>query len=197
MALLELRGVTKAYIAGRERVPVWSGLELSIDEGELVAVVGRSGVGKTTLISLIAGLIAPDSGSLWMRGAEIRGPGPDRGVVFQSYSLLPWLTVHENVLLAVEQVLPRSTKEQQRAHADRYVAMVGLAAARDKRPSQLSGGMRQRVAVARALAMEPELLLLDEPLSALDALTRGNLQSELDRICRTSGKTILLITKAV
>lgn len=197
MAILELDNVGKSFTTGKRTTEVLRGIDLTLDAGELVAVVGYSGAGKTTLVNLAAGLLFPDQGEVRFRGERVTGPSPERGVVFQNYSLLPWLTVHENVYLAVDQVFSDWTKAKKREHTDRYVAMVGLSAAREKRPSELSGGMRQRVSLARALAMEPELLLLDEPLSALDALTRGNLQGELDRICRSSGKTILLITNDV
>jgi nitrate/nitrite transport system ATP-binding protein len=197
MALLELKGVSKRYVTPSTRTDVLRDVNLMVEQGELVAIVGYSGAGKTTLVSLVAGLLAPDEGTILFHGEPVRGPGPERGVVFQSYSLLPWMSVYENVLLAVDQVFPTWSREKRKEHTERYVAMVGLTPARDKKPSQLSGGMRQRVAVARALAMEPEMLLLDEPLSALDALTRGNLQAELDRICRSSKKTILLITNDV
>jgi nitrate/nitrite transport system ATP-binding protein len=197
MSLLSLEGVGKSYAGARGVTEVLRGIDLTVEEGELVSIVGYSGAGKTTLVSLIAGLVAPDTGAIVFGGAKVKGPSPERGVVFQSYSLLPWLTVEENVSLAVTQVFPAWTREKQREHVARYVSMVGLAAAAKKKPAQLSGGMRQRVAVARALAMEPRMLLLDEPLGALDALTRATLQDELERICRISGKTILLITNDV
>ena len=193
MAILELKQVSKRY----GDTDVLRNIDLRVEQGEFVALVGYSGAGKTTLVSLIAGLIKPDSGTVVFRGQPVTAPGPDRGVVFQTYSLLPWLTVFENVALAVDEVFAKRSAEQRRAHVERYVAMVNLSAACDKKPGQLSGGMRQRVALARALAMEPELLLLDEPLSALDALTRAKLQAELARICRVSGKTILLVTNDV
>jgi nitrate/nitrite transport system ATP-binding protein len=197
MAFLELNGVGKGYGVGADGSEVLKNIDLSIEQGEFVALVGYSGAGKTTLVSLIAGLIKPDTGTIVFRGQPIVAPGPDRGVVFQNYSLLPWLTVFENVALAVDQVFADRSREQRRAHVERYVAMVNLSPARNKKPGELSGGMRQRVALARALAMEPELLLLDEPLGALDALTRSKLQAELARICRVSGKTILLVTNDV
>jgi nitrate/nitrite transport system ATP-binding protein len=197
MAFLELTAVNKRYGFGADTCEVLSDINLSIEQGEFVALVGFSGAGKSTLVSLIAGLIAADSGRLLFRGKPVVAPGPDRGVVFQNYSLLPWLTVFENVALAVDEVFSDRSAKQRRAQVERYVAMVNLSPARDKKPGELSGGMRQRVALARALAMEPELLLLDEPLSALDALTRANLQGELARICSESGKTILLITNDV
>ena len=172
-------------------------INLSIEEGEFVALVGRSGCGKTTLMSLIAGLLPPDAGSIALHGKPITGPGPDRGVIFQNYSLLPWLTVAGNVRLAIDQVFADWTAEQRQAQVERYLRMVNLWPARDKRPGELSGGMRQRVAVARALAMNPAILLMDEPLSALDALTRATLQDEIMRIWEESRTTVVLITNDV
>ncbi|MBI1841453.1 MAG: ABC transporter ATP-binding protein [Verrucomicrobia bacterium] len=194
MSLLELKSVSKGFGPPGARAEVLRGINLSIEEGEFVAIVGYSGAGKTTLISLIAGLILPDTGTVSLRGVEIVGPGPDRGIVFQNYSLLPWLTVFENVSLAVEQCFPDWTPEQRLEQAERYIRMVHLESAALKRPSELSGGMRQRVSVARALAMEPEILLLDEPFGALDALTRATLQDELARICQDTQTTVVLIT---
>ena len=196
-SLLELQGICKSYGQGGAVTDVLRNIDLQVDRGEFVAIVGYSGAGKTTLVSMIAGLLPPSSGTLVFDGKPITEPGPNRGVVFQNYSLLPWLTVFENVYLAVDQVFPNWPTERKREHADKHVALVGLAPARDKKPAQLSGGMRQRVAVARALAMDPEMLLLDEPLSALDALTRATLQDEFGRLCQASKKTILLITNDV
>ncbi|MFA5017970.1 MAG: ATP-binding cassette domain-containing protein, partial [Methylobacter sp.] len=169
--LLELKAVCKSYGA----TSILNNINLSIKEGEFVAIVGFSGSGKTTLISAIAGLIQADSGEVLKQGRPITAPGPDRGVVFQNYSLMPWLTVFENVALAVDEIFKDWSAEQRKAHTEKYVRMVNLGAAMDKKPAELSGGMRQRVNVARALAANPDILLLDEPLSALDALTRGNL----------------------
>jgi nitrate/nitrite transport system ATP-binding protein len=197
MPILELKRVSKGYGHGRERTQVLSDIDLTIEKGEFVALVGYSGAGKTTLVSMIAGLLAPDSGSVEFAGKPVREPGPDRGVVFQNYSLLPWLSVSENIALAVDQIFAHESAAARRERVARNVALVNLTPAKDQKPGQLSGGMRQRVALARALAMEPELLLLDEPLSALDALTRATLQDELARICRVSGKTIFLITNDV
>jgi nitrate/nitrite transport system ATP-binding protein len=190
---LELRGVRKRYGA----TEVLADVNLAIGEGEFVAIVGFSGSGKTTLINLLAGLAHADAGEVLKAGRPVRGPGPDRGVVFQSYSLLPWLTVSENVALAVDCVFAGRPKAERAARTARYVEMVGLSAAAYKRPAELSGGMRQRVAVARALAANPDVLLLDEPLSALDALTRANLQDEITRIWNEEKKTVLLITNDV
>jgi nitrate/nitrite transport system ATP-binding protein len=195
--LLELRGVTKSFGAGAYATPVLGGIDLAVAEGELVAIVGFSGSGKSTLVSLLAGLERPTSGTVLFDGVEITGPSPERGVVFQSYSLMPWLSVRGNVALAVDAVMRRAPRAARHALVERYVAMVGLAHAADRRPAELSGGMRQRVAVARALAMSPKLLLLDEPLSALDALTRAKLQDEIAAIAARERKTVLLITNDV
>lgn len=190
MPFLELKNVSKSF-AGHA---VLKDINLGIEKGEFVAIVGYSGAGKTTLISLIAGLLRPDSGSATLNDLEITAPGPDRGIVFQNYSLLPWLSVFENILLAVDQCFPNWSSAKKVEHVEKYIAMVNLTPARDKRPSELSGGMRQRVSVARALAMDPQILLLDEPLSALDALTRATLQDEISRIWEQNHKTVVMIT---
>jgi nitrate/nitrite transport system ATP-binding protein len=176
---------------------VLEGVNLRIAEGEFVAIVGFSGSGKSTLVSLMAGLARPDAGSVLLRGAPVAEPGPDRGVVFQSYSLMPWMTVRENVALAVDQVFKDRPRAWRTERVTRYVELVGLASAAAKRPAELSGGMRQRVSLARALAGDPDILLLDEPLSALDALTRANLQDEIVRIWEEERKTVVLITNDV
>ena len=186
MAYLELNNVSKGFGGA----PVLKDVNLTVEQGEFVAIVGFSGAGKTTLVSLIAGLIRPSEGKIMLNGAEITAPGPDRGIVFQNYSLLPWLSVFENILLAVEAVHPDWPANRRREHVEKYIAMVNLTPARDKRPGELSGGMRQRVSVARALAMDPQILLLDEPLSALDALTRATLQDEISRIREETHKTV-------
>ena len=192
--LLELDGVSRGFGAGTGRAEILSNINLRITEGEFVAIVGYSGAGKTTLLSLLAGLIPADTGRVTFRGGPVTGPGPDRAVVFQNYSLLPWLTVYGNIALAVDAVFPDWSAEKRRAHVERHIAMVNLTPARDKRPRQLSGGMRQRVSVARALAMNPSVLLLDEPLGALDALTRATLQDEISRLWQEDRKTVVLIT---
>jgi nitrate/nitrite transport system ATP-binding protein len=196
-AFLELQGVAKAFGPPGQRTEVLRNLHLGVARGEFVAVLGASGSGKTTLVSLIAGLLRPDAGTITLDGRPITGPGPDRGVVFQNYSLLPWMSVYENVLLAVEQVFPGWPAARRKEHVLQQIALVNLSAARDKRPRELSGGMRQRVAVARALAIDPEVLLMDEPLSALDALTRATLQDEIVRIWEQRRKTVVLITNDV
>ena len=190
MSFLELKNVSKSF-GGTQ---VLKDVNLNISKGEFVAIVGFSGAGKTTLVSLLAGLLKPDDGSVTFDGSKVTGPGPDRGIVFQNYSLLPWLTVFENVKLAVDQVFPEKSEAERVTHTEEFVTMVNLAAARDKKPGELSGGMRQRVSVARALAMTPKILLCDEPLGALDALTRANLQDEIARIRALHNQTIVLIT---
>jgi nitrate/nitrite transport system ATP-binding protein len=197
MPLLSLHNVHKGFDGCGTRTEVLRDVEFRVEEGEFVAIVGWSGAGKTTLLSLMSGLLKPDIGKALFDGVEIVGPGPERAVVFQNYSLLPWLNVLENVRLAVDSVLPKAPEHVRHERAIRYLEMVGLQEAVAKKPAQLSGGMRQRVSVARALAMEPRVLLLDEPLGALDALTRGMLQQELVRIRQQSGTTVVLITNDV
>ncbi|MCX7409671.1 MAG: ABC transporter ATP-binding protein [Planctomycetales bacterium] len=193
---LTLTDVCKGYGSAKQRTEVLQDINLEVRRGEFLAIVGYSGAGKTTLISLIAGLISPDSGRIELDGKQITEPGPDRGVVFQNYSLLPWLTVYENIALAVDALFDWPA-EQKKAYIEKYIAMVNLTPARNKQPHELSGGMRQRVAVARALAMDPAILLLDEPLGALDALTRATLQDEIERIWERDRKTVILITNDV
>jgi nitrate/nitrite transport system ATP-binding protein len=194
MAYLELKSVSKSFGSNGSRTEVLQDINISVEKGEFVAIVGYSGAGKTTLISMIAGLLKPDSGTITLNDLEISEPGPDRGIVFQNYSLLPWLSVYENIFLAVDQVYPNWAPAKKRQHVERYIDLVNLTPARGKRPHELSGGMRQRVSVARALAMDPQILLLDEPLSALDALTRATLQDEISRIWQEDQKTVVLIT---
>jgi nitrate/nitrite transport system ATP-binding protein len=194
MPFLELKNVSKGFGVGDRRAEVLADINLTIEKGEFVAIVGYSGAGKTTLISLIAGLLKPDAGTMTLNDLEITEPGPDRGIVFQNYSLLPWLSVYENIHLAVSQVFPNWAPAKVQQHVERHIDMVSLTPARDKRPGELSGGMRQRVSVARALAMDPQILLLDEPLSALDALTRATLQDEISRIWQENKKTVVMIT---
>ena len=191
--ILELSDVSVSY--GEDAI--LKNLSLKVAEGEFVAILGFSGTGKTTLINLLAGLAKPDTGAAIFRGKEIDGPGQERGLVFQSYSLMPWLTVAGNIALAVDAVHTRKSRAERAAIVDKYIEMVSLTPARDRRPAELSGGMRQRVSVARALAMNPDVLLLDEPLSALDALTRANLQDEIEQIWSADKKTVVLITNDV
>lgn len=195
MSFLEMRNVCKGF--GKPVRPVLTDVNLSITRGEFVAIVGYSGAGKTTLLSMLAGLTRPDSGQCLFDGQVIAGPGAERGVVFQNYSLLPWMSVFDNLMLAVDQVFPQFSPQRKRDHVMRYIEMVNLTHAADRKPAQLSGGMRQRVSVARALAMDPQALLMDEPLSALDALTRCTLQDEIARIWERDKKTVVLITNDV
>ena len=196
--ILSLRGLSKSYTGKTGGVThVLDGIDLDVRDGEFIAILGFSGAGKTTLISAIAGLIEADSGEILLRGNAIDGPDKDRGLVFQSYSLFPWLTVQQNVALAVDAVHKDRSREERAALVQQKIELVGLAHALERKPSQLSGGMRQRVAVARALAMEPEILLMDEPLSALDALTRAKLQDEIERIRKEEKRTIILVTNDV
>ncbi len=198
MSYLELKNVSKGYTsANGRRTEVLSNINLTVERGEFVAIVGFSGAGKTTLMSLVAGLIRPDSGSVKLEGETITEPGPDRAVVFQNYSLLPWLSAFENVKLAVDQVFPHWEESWRKQHTEQYLNMVNLGHAMDRKPAQLSGGMRQRVSVARALACEPRIMLLDEPFGALDALTRGTLQDEITRIREKDDRTVLMITNDV
>ena len=194
MSFLELHQVSKSYGADGSRTEVLRDINLHIEEGEFVAIVGYSGAGKTTLMSILAGLLTPDTGSVKLEGREVDGPGPDRGIVFQNYSLLPWLTVFENVKLGVDAVFADWPEAARIGQTEKFIAMVHLADAHDKRPAELSGGMRQRVSVARTLAMQPKVLLCDEPLSALDALTRANLQDEIARIRFQQKQTVVLVT---
>ena len=196
-AFVEMRGINRGFNSPSGRVEVLKDVNLDIERGEFVAIVGYSGSGKSTLLSILAGLIQPDSGVVCVNGRTVLGPGPDSGVVFQNYSLLPWLTVFENIHLAVDQVFASESPASKRARTEHYVELVNLTHAKDRKPGQLSGGMRQRVAVARALAMDPEVLLLDEPLGALDALTRGVLQTEIERIWQANRKTVIMITNDV
>lgn len=195
--IAEFKNVHKGYGEGAQRTEVLQDINLQIREGEFLAIVGFTGSGKTTLINLLTGLLQPDSGEVLFKGEPIKGPGHERGVIFQNYSLLPWLTVYQNVALAVNEVYPGWSKEERDQHIRKFVDMVNLSPALNKRPAELSGGMRQRVAVARALSMDPEMLLMDEPLGALDALTRGNLQTEILKIWSANKRTALLITNDV
>ncbi|HEY4365287.1 MAG TPA: ABC transporter ATP-binding protein [Bryobacteraceae bacterium] len=195
MALIELRGIGKSY--GKR--DVLRGVSLAVEEGEFVSIVGASASGKTTLMKIASGLVAPDEGEVLIAGAAVTGFPRNTAVVFQNYSLLPWLSAVENVRLAVESSFPEWSKAKHTEQAVKYLEMVGLGAATLKKPSQLSGGMRQRVAIARAFAVEPRILLLDEPFGALDALTRLTLQQELARLCQAQEPraTALMITNSV
>ncbi len=197
MAYLELNNVSKTFGTGDSTSHVLDKINLHIEEGEFVAIVGFTGSGKTTLVNLINGLDTPTSGEVLFKGKPVRDTSHERGVIFQNYSLLPWLTVYQNVEMAVKEAFPNETKAFRDARIKEYVDLVSLSPAINKRPKELSGGMRQRVSVARALSMDPEMILMDEPLGALDALTRGNLQDEILNIWNKNKRTALLITNDV
>lgn len=195
---VQLENVSMSFPTKKGVFEALKGIHLNIREGEFISIIGHSGCGKSTVLNLIAGLLRPASGLLLCAGREITGPGPDRAVVFQNHSLLPWLTCSENVYLAVERVFgKKGTKEQLLNRTSAALDLVGLSHAAEKRPNEISGGMKQRVGIARALAMEPKVLLLDEPFGALDALTRAHLQDELMQIMGRSGCTAVMVTHDV
>ena len=195
---IEIQGVEQTFKTKKGPFCALKNINLTVAKGEFVALIGHSGCGKSTLLNLIAGLTVPTEGSLLCANREISGPGPERAVVFQNHSLLPWLTCFENVYLAVERVFSGTeNKAQLKARTDAVLAMVGLTAAAQKRPGEISGGMKQRVGIARALSMEPKVLLLDEPFGALDALTRAKLQDELLQIVANTQSTVVMVTHDV
>lgn len=194
---VQLENVNMSFTTKKGKFNALNNINLDIKEGEFISIIGHSGCGKSTVLNLIAGLLTPTSGNLFCAGREIHKPGPDRAVVFQNHSLLPWLTCFENVYLAVERVFGLEAKSQLEARTQAALELVGLSHATDKRPNEISGGMKQRVGIARALAMEPKVLLLDEPFGALDALTRATLQDELMKIMATSGCTAVMVTHDV
>jgi len=193
---LAVEGVGMRFETKKGDYVALDGIDLVIRKGEFVTLIGHSGCGKSTLLNLIAGLLKPTAGTVLLAGKHVDGPGPDRGVVFQNHSLLPWLTCFENVHLAVERVFKDSKSELKNKTA-KALDLVGLSHAEHKYPHEISGGMKQRVGIARALAIEPKVLLLDEPFGALDALTRATLQDELMRIVAQTGATVLMVTHDV
>ncbi|MBP0495852.1 ABC transporter ATP-binding protein [Pararoseomonas indoligenes] len=195
-AFLDISDVTVAF--GRSRVPVLNGIDLKIRRGEYISVIGHSGCGKSTLLNVVAGLLDASGGGVVLDGREISGPGPDRAVVFQNHSLLPWLTCYENVRLAVDQTLSKTmSKAERHEWTLENIALVRMTHAKDKRPGEISGGMKQRIGIARALSMKPKVLLLDEPFGALDALTRAHLQDQVMQIHADLGSTVMMITHDV
>jgi nitrate/nitrite transport system ATP-binding protein len=196
--LIHIDGIAKRF-AGRDGVEttVFEDLHLSIQPGEFVCLIGHSGCGKTTILNILAGLEEASAGYVFVGGREIKGPSLDRAVIFQSHALMPWLTVMGNIAFAVSSRWPAWDREQVRAHCQKYIDLVTLTGAEKKRPAELSGGMKQRVGIARALAIQPKMLLMDEPFSALDALTRGVLQEEALRICAETNQTVFMITHDV
>jgi nitrate/nitrite transport system ATP-binding protein len=203
---IEVTNVDQTFKTQKGFFPALRNINLSVAKGEFITLIGHSGCGKSTLLNLIAGLAEPTAGALLCANREIKGPGPERAVVFQNHSLLPWLTCFENVYLAVERVFgagdkstgaPAENKAQLRMRTDSALALVGLTAAAHKRPGEISGGMKQRVGIARALSMEPKVLLMDEPFGALDALTRAKLQDELLQIVANTHSTVVMVTHDV
>jgi nitrate/nitrite transport system ATP-binding protein len=191
---LRIEQLSKAY---NPLKPVFSGVSFTLDKGEFVCIIGHSGCGKTTILNVLAGLDQATSGNVFMDGREVAGPSLERGVVFQGHALMPWLTVRQNIAFAVRSRWPDASSQELKAQVEKFVAMVGLSHAIDKKPSQLSGGMKQRVGIARAFAIQPKMLLLDEPFGALDALTRGTIQDELMGIVRQTQQTVFMITHDV
>jgi nitrate/nitrite transport system ATP-binding protein len=192
---LQVEGLAKTFPGTSE--PVFDGVNFGIARGEFVCIIGHSGCGKTTILNVLAGLEKASAGNVFMDGREVSGPSLERGVVFQGHALMPWLSVRRNIAFAVRSKWPDWTAAQVDAHVEKYVGLVGLGNAIDKKPAALSGGMKQRVGIARAFAIEPKMLLLDEPFGALDALTRGTIQDELLRICAQTHQTVFMITHDV
>jgi len=198
MTYLEVSSVGKSFTRGASTSEVLRDINLNIEKGEFVSIIGHSGCGKSTLLNLIAGLTETSAGGIILEKAEVTSPGPDRAVVFQNHSLLPWLTVYDNVKLAVAKVFARTkTAAERHDWIMENLHLVQMAHAKDKRPGEISGGMKQRVGIARALAMEPKILLLDEPFGALDALTRAHLQDQMTEIHSRLGNTVIMITHDV
>ena len=191
---LKIEGLSKAYNPAK---PVFADVSFQIDRGEFVCIIGHSGCGKTTILNVLAGLDTATGGHVFMDGREVAGPSLERGVVFQSHALMPWLSVRQNIAFAVKSRWPEWPTPKVNVHVEKFVALVGLSPAIDKKPSELSGGMKQRVGIARAFAIQPKMLLLDEPFGALDALTRGTIQDELMTIVRGTQQTVFMITHDV
>ncbi|BAW96689.1 sulfonate/nitrate transport system ATP-binding protein [[Synechococcus] sp. NIES-970] len=207
-AQLSIRNVTKVFHGQQSLLGKVTGkkprdyvaiedISLDIEPNTFVSIIGPSGCGKSTLLSMIAGLSSVTSGEIRLNGMPITGPGPDRGMVFQSYALMPWMTVEDNLYFAVETVYPQMPKQQIKRTIKEHIQLVGLTGAEKKYPHQISGGMKQRVGIARALAINPQILLMDEPFGALDALTRGFLQDEIERIWERERKTVIMITHSI
>ncbi len=198
MAYLDISDVGISFSRGGRTSEVLREVSLKVERGEYVSIIGHSGCGKSTLLNIVAGLLRASTGGILLDGREVNAPGPDRAVVFQNHSLLPWLTVRENVQLAVDKVFRGTrSKAERRDWIDQNLALVNMTQAAEKRPNEISGGMKQRVGIARALAMEPKVLLLDEPFGALDALTRAHLQDQVMEIHTRLGNTIMMITHDV
>ena len=199
MSFLQVQGLKKTFpgIARAEDLIVFDNINFELHRGEFVCIIGHSGCGKTTILNVLAGLEQPSGGHVFMDGREVSGPSLDRGVVFQSHALMPWLNVRENIAFAVKSKWPDWSKAEIVSHVQKFIDLVHLQGAEDKKPAQLSGGMKQRVGIARAFAIQPKMLLLDEPFGALDALTRGNIQDELVEIVQQTHQTVFMITHDV
>ncbi len=194
-AFLQVRGLSRRWAPGAK--PVFENVSFALERGEFVCIIGHSGCGKTTILNILAGLDEASGGEVIMDGREVSGPSLDRGVVFQGHALMPWLTVRRNIAFAVKSRWPDWSRPKIDAHCQKYIDLVRLTGNEDKKPSALSGGMKQRVGIARAFAIQPKMLLLDEPFGALDALTRGAIQDELTAICAETRQTVFMITHDV
>lgn len=195
---LSLNGVEKAFpISGKAPYIAVQDVNVEIQKDEIIAIIGHSGCGKSTLLNMIAGLDLATGGEISLEGQSIKGPGPERAVVFQNHSLLPWLSVYQNIEMAVKKVFSKLTPKELREHVEKYISMVNLEQAKDKYPSEISGGMKQRVGIARALSINPKVLLMDEPFGALDSLTRASLQDHLMKIQQKEKNTVIIITHDV
>jgi len=192
---LSLEKIEKRFpIPGKEDYVAVVDVDLEIKKNEIISIIGHSGCGKSTLLNMISGLDVQSEGAIILENKEVKGPGPDRAVVFQNHSLLPWLTVYENIEMAIKKVMPELNGAELRARVEKYISMVNLDHAKDKKPDEISGGMKQRVGIARALSIDPKVLLMDEPFGALDSLTRANLQEHLMRIQQKAQNTVIIIT---
>lgn len=196
MNYLEIKDLEIAFSTPKGRFVAVQNVDLSIQKGEIVSIIGHSGCGKSTIMNAIGGMLTPTKGTVTITGKPVKGPGPDRGIVFQNYSLLPWLSVYQNIFQAVDAAVKNKTQEEKKAITEKYIRMVGLSTHRDKHPNQISGGMKQRVAIARAFAINPDILLMDEPFGALDALTKGSMHIELLKLWNLDNrsKTIVMVT---
>ncbi|EIF50262.1 ABC transporter ATP-binding protein [Sulfurovum sp. AR] len=195
---LQLENIEKRFpIPGKEDYIAVTDVDMVIKKNEIISIIGHSGCGKSTLLNMISGLDGQTEGHIFLQGKEVKGPGPDRAVVFQNHSLLPWLSVYKNIEMAVKQVMPDLNKQELQHRVEKFITMVNLDHAKDKLPDEISGGMKQRVGIARALAIKPKVLLMDEPFGALDSLTRANLQEHLMRIQQNVQNTVIIITHDV
>jgi len=196
MSYLKIENMEIAFKTLKGKFTAVTDISLDVERGQIVSIIGHSGCGKSTIMNAVAGMVFPSKGKVVLNGKEIIGPGPDRGIVFQNYSLLPWLTVYQNIFQAVDAALKNTAKAEKHALSEKYLRMVNLWEHREKHPKQISGGMKQRVAIARAFAIDPEVLLLDEPFGALDALTKASLHIELLKMWNLThrSKTIIMVT---